>query len=256
MQTVGVITNYIDLAQIMLYMFWLFFAGLIYYLVQENHREGYPMESGSSGRAVVKGWPIPEPKTFKLEGGKSVTVPDLHRGEPPLGGRPSSSTSGAPLEPLGNGMHDAVGPGSFALREDVPELTTHGTPVIQPLRTAEGFGVAPQDADPRGLPVIGGDGKPGGVVKDIWIDSAEMMFRYLEVQTEGKAGTRHVLLPIPFARIRRNQVEVHAIYGMHFADVPGTRHPDQVTKLEEEKISAYYGGGTLYADPTRSEPLI
>jgi photosynthetic reaction center H subunit len=38
--------------------------------------------------------------------------------------------------------------------------------------------------------------------------------------------------------------------------VPATRSPDQVTKLEEEKISAYYGGGTLYADPARSEPLI
>ena len=256
MQTVGVITNYIDLAQIMLYMFWIFFAGLIYYLVREGHREGYPMESSSSGRAVVKGWPIPEPKTFKLEGGKTVTVPDLHRGEPPLGGRPSSPTSGAPLEPLGNGMLDAVGPGAYVMREDLPEMSTHGTPVIQPLRTAEGFDVAPQDTDPRGLPVIGGDGKHGGIVKDIWIDSAEMMFRYLEVQTEGKAGSRNVLLPIPFARIRRNQVEVHAIYGMHFADVPGTRHPDQVTKLEEDKISAYYGAGTLYASPSRSEPLI
>ena len=256
MQAVGTITGYIDLAQIMLYMFWLFFAGLIYYLVRENHREGYPMESSSSGRAVVKGWPIPDPKTFKLEGGKSVTVPELHRGEPPLGGRPSSPTWGAPLEPLGNGMRDAVGPGAYALREDVAELTAHGAPVIQPLRAASGFGVAPQDTDPRGLPVIGGDGKLGGVVKDIWIDSTEMVFRYLEVRTEGKAGTRNVLLPIPFARIRRNQVEVHALYGMHFADVPGTRHPDQVTKREEDQISAYYGAGTLYADPARSEPLI
>lgn len=256
MQTVGTITGYVDLAQILLYVFWLFFAGLIYYLARENHREGYPMESSSSGRAVVKGWPIPEPKTFKLEGGKSVTVPDLHRGEPPLGGRPASRTSGAPLEPNTNGMLDAVGPGAYATREDQVERTTHGDPLIQPLRTAAGFGVAPQDTDPRGLPVMGGDGKQGGIVKDIWIDSAEMMFRYLEVQTEGKAGTRNVLLPIPFANIRRNQVEVHAIYGMHFADVPGTRHPDQVTKLEEDKISAYYGAGTLYADPARSEPLI
>jgi photosynthetic reaction center H subunit len=29
-----------------------------------------------------------------------------------------------------------------------------------------------------------------------------------------------------------------------------------VTKLEEEKITAYYGAGTLYATPERSEPLI
>jgi photosynthetic reaction center H subunit len=256
MQAVGTITGYVDLAQIVLYMFWLFFAGLIYYLVRENRREGYPMESDSNGRAVVKGWPIPDPKTFKLEGGRSVTVPDLHRGEPPLGGRPANTSSGTPLEPLSDGMRDAVGPGAYALREDVPEMTIHGEPAIQPLRTAAGYGVAPQDTDPRGLPVMGADGKQGGIVKDIWVDSAEMLFRYLEVQTNVNGATRNVLLPIPFARIRRNQVEVNAIYGMHFANVPGTRHPDQVTKREEDQISAYYGGGTLYADPARSEPLM
>jgi photosynthetic reaction center H subunit len=51
-------------------------------------------------------------------------------------------------------------------------------------------------------------------------------------------------------------VEVNSIYGRHFADVPQLRNPDQVTKLEEEKISAYYGGGTLYADPKRNQPYI
>jgi photosynthetic reaction center H subunit len=65
-----------------------------------------------------------------------------------------------------------------------------------------------------------------------------------------------VLLPITFSLIRRNQVEVHAIYARHFASVPALKNPDQVTKLEEEMISAYYGAGTLYADPKRSEPLI
>ena len=74
MQTVGNITGYIDLAQILLYVFWIFFAGLIWYLVAEGHREGYPLESSSSGRAVVKGFPIPEPKTFLLEGGKSCLL--------------------------------------------------------------------------------------------------------------------------------------------------------------------------------------
>jgi photosynthetic reaction center H subunit len=29
-----------------------------------------------------------------------------------------------------------------------------------------------------------------------------------------------------------------------------------VTLLEEDKISGYYGGGTLYADPSRSEPIL
>ena len=253
MQTVGNITGYIDLAQIMLYVFWIFFAGLIWYLVMENHREGYPMESSSSGRAVVKGFPIPEPKTFLLEGGKSVTVPNLTRKEPAYNAVATSPSSGSPIEPRGDAMTAAVGAGAYASREDVPERTSHGEPLIQPLRIAKDYTVAHQDVDPRGLPVMAGDGKQGGTVKDIWIDSAEMMFRYLEVEI---AGGRTVLLPTTFSLIRRNQVEVHAVYARHFAAVPALKNPDQITKLEEEKISAYYGGGTLYADVHRSEPLI
>ena len=253
MQTVGNITGYIDLAQILLYVFWIFFAGLIWYLVLEGHREGYPMESGSSGRAVIKGFPIPEPKTFLLEGGRRVTVPDLTRKEPAYNAVASHPSSGSPIEPTGDAMTAAVGAGAYSNREDVPERTTHGVPLIQPLRIANDFSVASQDVDPRGLPVMAGDGKQGGTVKDIWIDSAEMMFRYLEVEI---TGGKTVLLPITFSLIRRNQVEVHAIYARHFAAVPALKNPDQVTKLEEEKITAYYGGGTLYADATRSEPLI
>jgi photosynthetic reaction center H subunit len=29
-----------------------------------------------------------------------------------------------------------------------------------------------------------------------------------------------------------------------------------VTLMEEERIAAYYGAGTLYAEPSRGEPLI
>ena len=38
--------------------------------------------------------------------------------------------------------------------------------------------------------------------------------------------------------------------------LPQTAAPEQITLLEEEKICAYYGAGTLYATPQRSEPLI
>ena len=55
----GSITQYIDVAQLVLYMFWFFFAGLIYYLVRENHREGYPMETESGRGGEIKGWPVP-----------------------------------------------------------------------------------------------------------------------------------------------------------------------------------------------------
>jgi len=253
MQTVGNITGYVDIAQILLYVFWIFFAGLIWYLVAEGHREGYPLETSSGGRAVGQGFPIPSPKTYLLESGKSITVPDLTRKEPVYNAVATGHGSGSSIEPKGDAMTAAVGPGAYTMREDVPEMTTHGVPLIQPLRIASDYSVAKQDVDPRGLPVMAGDGKQGGTVKDIWIDSAEMMFRYLEVEID---GGRTVLLPITFSRIRRNQVEVHAVYARHFAAVPALRNPDQVTKLEEEKISAYYGGGTLYADAKRGEPLL
>jgi photosynthetic reaction center H subunit len=67
-----------------------------------------------------------------------------------------------------------------------------------------------------------------------------------------------VLLPMPFALVnhKRGRVSVDAILASQFADVPVTKSPDQVTKLEEDKISAYFGGGRLYATPSRQEPII
>lgn len=250
---VGAITGYVDLAQILLYAFWVFFAGLIYYLARENHREGYPMESDSLGRAVVTGWPVPPPKTYKLAGGVDLVIPDPAKLEPPLVARSTAASPGSPIEPTGDPMLDGVGAGAWANRADVPDMTLEGEPKILPLRAAHGFSVAKQDADPRGLPVIAGDGKPAGTVRELWLDTSEMMFRYLEVET---AAGRRVMLPVPFARIRRSAVEVNSIYAHHFASVPALRNPDQITMLEEEKISAYYGGGTFYADPKRSEPLL
>ena len=53
----GAITQYVDVAQLVLYVFWAFFAGLIYYLARENHREGYPMDPGRENGPQVTGWP-------------------------------------------------------------------------------------------------------------------------------------------------------------------------------------------------------
>jgi photosynthetic reaction center H subunit len=38
--------------------------------------------------------------------------------------------------------------------------------------------------------------------------------------------------------------------------VPGLRNPDQVTLREEDRLSAYYGAGTLYAEPSRLGPWL
>ncbi|TNY03226.1 photosynthetic reaction center subunit H, partial [Escherichia coli] len=72
MQT-GAITGYIDVAQLVLYAFWIFFAGLIVYLHRENKREGYPLESDRSRSISVQGWPaVPEAKTYRLANGETV----------------------------------------------------------------------------------------------------------------------------------------------------------------------------------------
>jgi len=52
-----------DFAQVMLYVFWAFLAGLIYYLRREDKREGYPLVTEDSN-ATVQGFPaVPPPKT-------------------------------------------------------------------------------------------------------------------------------------------------------------------------------------------------
>ncbi len=72
MQT-GALTSYIDVAQLTLYAFWLFFAGLVYYLLRENKREGYPMIGDRPG-THPEGWPgVPPPKTFLLADGAGAT---------------------------------------------------------------------------------------------------------------------------------------------------------------------------------------
>jgi photosynthetic reaction center H subunit len=149
MQT-GAITGYIDVAQLALYAFWLFFAGLIYYLHRENKREGYPLESDRSAHIKVQGWPsVPSPKTYRLANGDTVQAPNQKAAnQPPLH---DGVWRGAPLQPSGNPLLAGVGPGSWNDRADVPDMTFEGLPKIVPLRVAGGFGVAKQDIDPRGL---------------------------------------------------------------------------------------------------------
>jgi photosynthetic reaction center H subunit len=254
----GAITGYVDAAQLVLYAFWAFFFGLIYYLVRENHREGYPMDPGPNSDVKVTGFPIPSPKYYLLEDGTELAVPNPARLDLPVALRavPTSTAGGAPLEPTGNPMLDGIGPGAYALRADVPELTTAGTPKLFPLRTAPDYGVAHRDRDPRGMPIAGADGVIGGTVVDMWLDGPESLFRYLEVAVPTPGGPRHVLVPFTSVRVGREQVTVNAILGGQFAQIPQTRQPDVITLLEEEKIFGYFGGGTLYAEPSRVEPLL
>jgi photosynthetic reaction center H subunit len=236
MQT-GAITGYVDVAQLVLYAFWIFFAGLIWYLHAEDKREGFP--------------PIPKPKTYRLADGRTITAPDYRpTAHPPLH---EGAYRGMPLEPAGDPMTAGVGPGSWTDRPDVPDRAVDGGPRLLPLRTTPEASVSMHDTDPRGLAVYGADGRTGGTVTDLWWDRADLLFRYLEVTVPGGA---RVLLPVNFSRIGRDGVRVQAILGAHFAGVPALKSPDVVTMLEEEKIVAYFGAGLLYAEPSRQEPLL
>jgi hypothetical protein len=54
-----------DLASLSIWLFWIFFALLIYYLQTENMREGYPLENEDGTAAPNQGpFPVPNPKTF------------------------------------------------------------------------------------------------------------------------------------------------------------------------------------------------
>jgi photosynthetic reaction center H subunit len=254
---VGAITQYIDVAQLVLYLFWAFFAGLIYYLHQEGKREGYPLESDISHLIKVQGFPaIPEAKTYLLRDGSTRTAPNFENSGavPGLKAEPAHGFPGAPLNPTGNPMLDGVGPGAYAIRPDIPDMTVDQQPKIVPLRVAANFHLESRDPNPVGMSVIGGDGVVGGTVTDVWVDRAEILIRYLEVKVATNGRT--VLLPHNFARIGSRDVKVNSIFGKHFAEVPGTQKSDSVTMMEEERIMAYYGAGTLYASPERSEPLL
>ncbi len=247
----------VDLASVTLWLFYIFFAALVIWIQRENMREGYPLEDDEGNPSSNSGmWPLPEDKTFKLPHGRGeVTVPSgqaPERADIPM--KRVGPGNGYPLEPTGDPMLDGVGPASWAPRRDVPELDGHGHPKIVPMSAAEGFRVA-AGRDPRGLPVVAGDGEIVGKIVDMWIDEPEQMVRYLELELDAKWGSGNRLLPMTFARIRSNQVSVHALYGKHFATVPSIASPRQVTLLEEDKISGYYGGGKLYAG-TRQEPKL
>ena len=60
-----------DIGSLAIWAFWLFFAGLVFYLRREDKREGYPLRT-QDVRGKVDGFPAyPGPKVFR----------DTHTGE-------------------------------------------------------------------------------------------------------------------------------------------------------------------------------
>ena len=241
-----------DLASLAIWGFWIFFAGLIYYLQTENMREGYPLEMEDGSASPNQGpFPVPSPKTFLLPHGKGeVTVPSAeneakHRREG-LALEKTGPTEGFPQIPTGDPMADGVGPAAWTPREDAPELDAHGNAKITPMAAHEDFFIS-AGRDPRGMPILSRDDQVVGHVTDMWIDAAEQDVRYLEYELEAEHGSGSRLVPITMTKVQPRWVLVQSLNSGSFNGVPQIGTAGQITKLEEEKICAWYAGGTLYS---------
>ncbi|GBF56859.1 reaction center protein H chain [Candidatus Phycosocius bacilliformis] len=251
----------VDVTEIVLYVFFGFFLMLVLYLLREGRREGFPLEHDVTGELE----PTPGvffralPKTYLLPGGGKLVKPDDSRDTHATQFKRTAAWSGSPIEPDGNPLTSGIGPGSYAMRADKPDMTNHGTTRLAPLRIATDYYTDKRDPELRGFALVGLDGAHAGTITDIWVDRAEFLIRYLEVDVTAEGGpTKHVLVPMTMCVVQKGlkRVRLDAVLGSQVAGAPTLANPDQITLLEEEKIVGYFGAGYLYATPARSEPAI
>jgi photosynthetic reaction center H subunit len=165
-------------------------------------------------------------------------------------------------------MIDGMGPAAFANRSKYPDLTFDGRPRIVPIAQSHEIIVSPNDPQLVGWPVVAADGVTVGKVSDIWVDQAEHLIRYLEVET---TTGKKVLAPMMVATVHGNGlidallpiiedkpkfVEIDAITAAQFENAPTLETAGIITRYEEDRVQAYFGGGYMYATPERSEAWI
>ncbi len=259
-----------DVAELTFIVFFIFFIGLVIYLNRESRREGYPLEDEQTG-GVHRGMPLSDAgkKEFQLPHGRGTYVPeDVPRDNVNIAAKQAFGSPGAPWVPTGDAMKDGVGPAAYANRQDYPDLTFDGRPRIVPIGDSHEIEIAPKDKNPVGLPVYDANKKLAGTVSDVWVDQAEHLIRYLEVTTN---SGKKVLAPMMVAAVQgkgflggitplvddqTELVDIDAITAEQFEHVPALATPGQITRLEEDKIQAYYGGGYMYATAERGEPWL
>lgn len=250
--------GHLDVAQLCIWSFWLFFAGLVFWLRREDRREGYPLESegvpqfnGDRGFLL-----IPRPKTFRLANGDVVEAPRFEEAQSLYSGEKVEPWPGSPIQPKGDPMLAGVGPGAYNVRPDKPYNALGGQDLVQPLRAARHFALSPEGGNPIGLPVVGADNQVAGKVKDVWVDISESFVRYYEVELADGAGA--MILPVYFGDVQwsKRRVRVKALTAAQFANAPRLADPDRITMAEEDRVAAYVAAGTLYSTPERAEPWL
>lgn len=252
------IVGTLDITELVFLAFVLFFIALIFYLRREDRREGYPLEDEMTGRIDTPGGPLSRasPKLFKLPFGQGIYIPEhAERDRRTIPAKPAFGGAGAPYVPTGDPLLDGLGPAAWANRQPVPDVDLHGRPRIVPLRLDSHIAIAARDPNPVGMTVLGADGLVAGKVSEVWIDRSEQIIRYLEILTPGGVS---VLAPMTMALVKKSKgvIVIDALNAADFAAAPPLASPDQITRYEEERIVAYFGGGYLYATPERQEPLL
>ena len=254
----------IDITEMVLYLFFAFFLCLVIYLQNEGTREGFPIEDDVTGKIESNNgffFRAADPKAYLMSDGTTRMKPDGIRDTHDMSFKRTAAWSGSPIEPVGNPLTSGVGPGAYAIRADVPDMTSHGSVRIAPLRIAPDYFTDPKDAQLVGMALVGNDKKCGGTITDIWVDRAEFLIRYLEVATINTDGTgtgKTVLVPMTMCAVKKatKTVLLDAVYGHQVAGAPQLANPNQITLLEEEKCVGYFGAGYLYATKEMVEPLL
>lgn len=251
-----------DVAELAFLTFFGFFIALVFYLNRESRREGYPLEDEDTGRVHAIKLTDGDKKVFQLPHGRGTYVPeDVVRDDINVPAVAAFRAAGAPLVPIGDPMVDGMGPAAWANRSKYPDLTFDGRPRIVPIAQSHELVVAPNDPQLIGWTVIAADKQVAGTVSDIWVDQAEHLIRYLEVTT---TSGKKVLAPMMVAVVQTKGffgdkpelVEIDAITAAQFEGVPTLEAPGIITRYEEDRIQAYFGGGYMYATPERSEAWI
>ncbi|MFN9497714.1 MAG: photosynthetic reaction center subunit H [Erythrobacteraceae bacterium] len=251
-----------DVAELAFLLFFGFFIALVFYLNKESRREGYPLEDEETGKIHPGSLFDGDKKSFQLPHGRGTYVPeDVARDDINVPAVRAFRGAGAPFVPTGNPMKDGMGPAAWANRSKYPDLTFDGRPRIVPIAQSHELIVSPNDPELIGWPVMAADKQIVGKVSDIWVDQAEHIIRYLEVET---ATGKKVLAPMMVAAVQTKGffddkpelVEIDAITAAQFEDVPALETAGIITRYEEDRVQAYFGGGYMYATPERSEAWI
>ena len=259
-----------DVAELAFLLFFGFFVALVFYLNKESRREGYPLEHEVSG-VVENDFRLfdGDKKSFQLPNGRGTYVPeDVARDDLNVPAVQAFRAGGAPWVPTGDAMADGMGPAAWANRSKLPDITFDGRPRIVPIAQSHELVINPNDPQLIGDPVVAADGVTVGTVSDIWVDQAEHMVRYLEVET---TSGKKVLAPMMVAVVHGNSllaailpttsdekqyVEIDAITAAQFDGVPALENAGTISRYEEDRIQAYFGGGYMYATPERAEAWI